>query len=216
MLRGYPHLDERQLLNDSKTEVLLIGSCQQLKDISLSGVIIGDSLIAPVTSVRDLGAVFDTNMTMVPQENTVCQSALYHIKNIGIIRTFLDRDSCERIVHTFVTSQLDLNNALLTGIAEDAVTELQKVQYIAAQMVTRIGMRDYITPVLKDLHWLPVHWRIEYKVLLLVNKTQHELAPNYILELLEPYRPSRTLRSATDSHLLLEPHDLLLLGRLGF
>ena len=68
-----------------------------------------------------------------------------------------------------------------------------------------MGVRDHITPVLKDLHWLPVHWRIQYKVLLLVYKTQHGLAPSYISQLLEPYRPSRVLRSATDSHLLLEP-----------
>ena len=139
-------------LNDSKTEVLLVGSRQQLKKISLSGVMVGDSLIAPVTLVRDLGAVFDTNVTMVPRVNTVCQSALYHIKNVGRIRGFLDRDSCEKIVHAFVTSPLDLNNALLTGIAKDAVTKLQKVQNIAARVVTRMGMRDHITPVLKDLH----------------------------------------------------------------
>ena len=109
------------------------------------------------------------------------------LKNISRIRRFLDRDSCERIVHAFVTSRLDLNNALLTGIAEDAVTKLQKVQNIAARVVTRMGVRDHITPVLKDLHWLPVHWRIQYKVLLLVHKTQHGLASNFISELLEPY-----------------------------
>ena len=67
-------------VNDSKTEVLLVGSGRQLKKISLSGVMVRDSLIAAVTSVRNLGAVFDTNMAMVPQVNAVCQSALYHIK----------------------------------------------------------------------------------------------------------------------------------------
>ena len=191
-------------LNDSKAEVLLVGSRQQLK-ISLFGAMDGDSHIAPATSVRDLGAVFGSNMTMVPQVNTVCQSAVYHIKNIGKIRRFLDRDSCKQIVHAFVTSRLYLNNALLTGIAEDAVTKLQKVQNIGGRVVTRVGVRDHITPVLKDLHWLPVHSRIQYKVLLLVYKTRHGLAPNYISELLELYRPSRALRSATDSHLLLNP-----------
>ena len=79
-------------LNDSKTEVLLIGSHRKLTKILLSGVMVSDSLIAAVTSVRNLGTVFDTNMTMVPQVNAVCQSALYHIKNIGSIRRFLDRD----------------------------------------------------------------------------------------------------------------------------
>ena len=53
-------------LNDDKTEVLLIGSRQQLSKIALPGVTVGESLIAPATAVRDLGAVFDTHMTMVP------------------------------------------------------------------------------------------------------------------------------------------------------
>ena len=145
------------MLNDSKTEVFLVSSHQQLKKSLLSGVMVGDFLVAPVTSVRDLGAVFDTNMTMVPQVTTICQSALYHIKNISRIRRFLDRDSCERTVHAFVTSRLDLNNALLTGTAEDAVTKLQKVQNIVARVVTCMCVRDHITLVLKDLHWLPVH-----------------------------------------------------------
>ena len=88
------------------------------------------------------------HMMMIPQVNVVCLSAMYHIKNIGKIRRFLDRESCERIVHAFVTSRLDLNNALLTGIAEDAVTKLQKVQNIEARVVTRMVVRDHITPVL--------------------------------------------------------------------
>ena len=113
-------------LNDGKTEVLLIGSRQQLSKIALPGVTIGESLIAPATTVRDLGAVFDMHMTMVPHVNTLAQSARYHIRNIGKIRRFLDRDSCEKIVHAFVTARLDLNNALLAGLPGDTVAKLQK------------------------------------------------------------------------------------------
>ena len=90
-------------LNDDKTEVLLIGSRQRLSKIALPGVTVGESLIAPATAVRDLGAVFDTYMTMVPQVNALSQSARYHIRNIGKIRRFVDRDSCEKIVHAFVS-----------------------------------------------------------------------------------------------------------------
>ena len=61
-------------LNDDKTEVLLIGSRQQLSKIALPGVTVGESLIAPATAVRDLGAVFDTYMTMVPHVNALSQS----------------------------------------------------------------------------------------------------------------------------------------------
>ena len=79
-------------LNDDKTEVLLIGSRQQLSKIALPGVTVGESLFAPATAVRDLGAVFDTHthMTMVPLVNALSQSARYHISNIGKIGRFLD------------------------------------------------------------------------------------------------------------------------------
>ena len=113
-------------LNDDKTEVLLIGSRRQLSKIALPGVTVGESLIAPSTAVRDLGAVCDTYMTIVPHVNALSQSTRYHIRNIGKIRRFVDRDSCEKIVHAFVTSRLDLNNALLAILLGDMVAKLQK------------------------------------------------------------------------------------------
>ena len=106
-------------LNNGKTEVLLIGSRQQLSKIAIPGVTVGESLIAPAISVRDLGAVFDTHKTMVPHVNAFSRSARYHIRNIGQTRRFIDRHSCEKIVHAFVTSRLDLNNALLAGLPRD-------------------------------------------------------------------------------------------------
>ena len=136
-------------LNDDKTEVLLIGSRQQLSKIALPGVTVGESSIAPATSVGDLGAVFHTHMTMVQHVNALSQSARYHIRNIGKIRRFLDCDSCEKIVHAFVTSRLDLNNALLAGLRGDTVATLQKCQNIATRVVTRslqpfrLGRKDW-------------------------------------------------------------------------
>ena len=129
---------------------------------------VGESLIAPGTTVRDLGAVFDMNMTMVLHVNVLAQFIRYHIRNIGKIRRFLDRDSCEKIVHAFVTSRLDLNNALLAGLPDDTVANLQKCQNIAARVVTRTRIRDHIKPVLMILRWLPVEQRIQYKLLIQV------------------------------------------------
>ena len=109
-------MDENQLskLNDGKTEVLLTGLRHLLLKISMPGVSVGKPLILPATTVRNLGAVFDTRMTLIPHVSALCQPARYHIRKVsGKIRRIPDRDSCERIVHAFVTSRLDLNNALL-------------------------------------------------------------------------------------------------------
>ena len=58
-------------------------------------------------------------------------------------------------------------------------------------------MKDHITPVLYNLHWLPVSFRIDFKVLLLVSKSLNGLAPFYITDSLSFYDLSQTLRSST-------------------
>ena len=79
------------------------------------------------------------------------------------------------------------------------------MQNAAARLVTRSKKADHITPVLKSLHWLPVHRRIEYKMLLLTFKTLHGLAPCYMRELLtQKANSARNLRS-NDMNLLLVP-----------
>ena len=72
---------------------------------------------------------------------------------------------------------------------------MQLVQNSAARLVRRISKRDHITPVLRDLHWLPVVARVEYKVALMAFKCMHGKAPGYLQDLIVPYVPPRTLRS---------------------
>ena len=66
------------------------------------------------------------------------------------------------------------------------------------------GDRRSMTAVLKQLHWLPVKYRIEYK-LLIVFRSLHELTPAYLTSLITPYVLHRALRSA-DRALLTVPH----------
>ena len=79
-----------------------------------------------------------------------------------------------------VTSRLDYSNGLLYGIPKFAVSILQSVQNSAARIVTKTAPREHITPVLEELHWLPVDRRIEYKMLLYAYKALNGLAPEYL------------------------------------
>ena len=74
---------------------------------------------------------------------------------------------------------------------------LQLVQNAAARMITKTRKREHITPVLASLHWLPVVFRIDFKILLLVFKALNGLAPSYLVECLPRYVPNRTLRSSS-------------------
>lgn len=83
------------------------------------------------------------------------------------------------------------------------------MQNAAARLVTGTRRFEHITPVLAALHWLPVKFRVDFKILLLTFKALHGLAPSYLTDLLKPYVPDRNLRSS-DSALLVVPKSRLI------
>ena len=89
----------------------------------------------------------------------------------------------ERLVHAFVTSHLDYCSCLFAGLPNSHLAPLQRIQNTAARLVTRTKKSEHITPVLQSLNWLSIHQRICFKVLLLVYKIYHKLAPAYLQDL---------------------------------
>ena len=100
-----------------------------------------------------------------------------------------------------VTSRLGHNNSLLSGVTETKIlVKLKKVQNAAAKLILRGKKRDHVTPLLKDLHWLPIPQRVIFKTGFLVYKTLHGDGPAYLHELLKPYTCGRGgMRSADDT-----------------
>ena len=132
---------------------------------------------------------------MVEHVDKICKTSYYHLRNISKIRKYITEETTEILVHAFVSSKLDYCNSLLYGLPKHMISSLQSVQNTAARIVTLTKKFDHITPVLIQLHWLPVHFRILFKVLLLVYKALNGMAPLYITELLSYRTCSRTLRS---------------------
>ncbi len=140
------------------------------------------------------------------------KSCLYHLRLLTKVKPFLSLKKFEMVMHVFVmvmhAFRLDYCNSLYIGAPQSCVSRLQLVQNAAARLL--YGKRKYesITPVLISLHWLPVKYRIDFKILLFVYKSLHNLAPQYLSDLLQPYTQSRVLRSA-DSALLQVPRARL-------
>ena len=126
----------------------------------------------------------------------ICGEANYHLRNISKIRKYLIQDSAQILIHAFISSKLDYCNSLLYGIPKYLVCRLQRVQNTAARIVTLTRKYDSITPIMFKLHWLPVHSRIIFKLLLLVYKALNGKAPSYISSLLSLRKCSRSLRSS--------------------
>lgn len=133
-------------------------------------------------------------LTFTPHIKHVVKTVFYHLKNIARVRPILSLANAKMLVHAFISSRIDYCHALLSGLPKKRTLHLQLLQNSAARVLTRTRRRAHITLVLKSLHWLPVSFRIAFKVLLMVFKYLNGLAPFYLLDLLLPYEPLRTLR----------------------
>ncbi len=104
----------------------------------------------------------------------VTKTAFLHLRNIAKLRNMLSVSDAEKLVHAFMTSRLDYCNALLGGCPASSINKLQIVQNTAARVLTRSRKYDHITPILQSLHWLPIKFRISYKILLLAYKALND------------------------------------------
>ncbi|KAL9954606.1 hypothetical protein ACROYT_G042170 [Oculina patagonica] len=175
--------DDKLMLNDDKTEFLIIGTERQLSRVSVDKIKIGQAVVSPVSSVRNLGTWFDSHLDMSTHVTKACASAFYYLYNIRHIRKYLSRESTERLVHAFITSRLDYCNSLLYGAPEHQIKKLQRVMNASARLVYRAPKYCHITPLLRELHWLPVRFRIDFKILLITFKILHGVAPSYLKDL---------------------------------
>lgn len=192
-------------LNDGKTEFLIIGTKQQLEKVNVDHLTVGTEKISPTTSVRNLGSWFDECFNMSLHISKACSSSYYYLHNIRQIRKYLTPVTTETLIHAFVTSRLDYCNSLLYGLPASSLHKLQKVQNTAARLIQLLPRFCHITPVLKDLHWLPIKFRIQYKICILTYKVIHNMAPVYLKEMIHLSSNSRYSLRSTDTILLKKP-----------
>ena len=184
-------------LNDDKTEFMVIGNPYQSAKVNVPQIRVGNTHVSPSSSVRNLGVMFDSALSMEDHITNVCKAAYISIRNIGRIRKYVNTSTAEMMVHAFITSRLDIGNSLLYGIPKSQLYKLQRIQNIAARIITYTKPNQHITPVLNDLHWLPVEQRIVFKLALFVHKILYSSAPAYLSQLTNVYEPMRKdLRSA--------------------
>ena len=203
-------------LNSDKKEVMLFSPKQSSHSIAHISVKVGDSIIEAKHSVRNLGTVLDSSMDMEAQVNSVCRASYAQLRKIGHIRRYLTDDATKSLVNSLVTSRLDYCNSLLNGIPSSLLNKLQIVQNTGARIISKTARRDHITPILRDLHWLPVKYRIQHKILTYTFKTLHGSSPKYLQKLITVNRPPRTLRSSDSLSLVVPKSRLVTYGNRSF
>ncbi len=184
-------------LNPSKTLVLWLGSRQQIAKVSVKEVNILSSIVPIVDTARDLGVVLDSQLSMSAHVTAVCRSAYSFLRQLRSVIRGLPIDAAKTLIQAFVSSRLDYCNAILFGITDRLLRRLQSVQNAAARLITGSRRCDHITPILRDLHWLPVRRRIDFKVATMVFRALHDRSPQYLASDCRPVTNNRQLRSST-------------------
>ena len=171
-------------LNEEKTELLDIGpyiSPVQYLDLG-QGI-----LIHPTDKAKNLGFMFDHQLNLDAQINTVSQICYINQRNLYRIGSKLPHELKVQLVYSNILCFLDYCNAVYSRLTESNLQKLQKIQNTAVRFIFGIcGKRrnDSISPYLKKLHFLPIRFRIKYKIALLVFKCINNLAPDYLKDLI--------------------------------
>ena len=109
------------------------------------------------------------------------------------------------MVHALVMGRVDYCNTLLYGLPKNNINKLQRLQNMGARLITNTPRFCHITPVLCQLHWLPIGVRIKFKVILTTVKAIHGLVPYYIQNLIEVYKENSSYNLRSNDELLLSP-----------
>ena len=120
--------------------------------------------IRPAASVLNLEVTFDENVNFKQHISKICRCCFYHIRDLRRIRRFISISVAKTIITALISSRLDYCNSLLYNTANKDIAKLQRVQNCFAWVVMRSPSFSRSVPLLKSLHWLPVHYRIIFKM----------------------------------------------------
>ena len=127
---------------------------------------------------------------------------------------FLIEHATRVLVHALVISRLDYCNSLYVNLPKCLIQRLQSVMNCAARIILKCGGEDSVTLACKQLHWLPIEYRIKFKLSCIVYKCLNRTAPEYLSDMLHPARASRT--RASRENLLLVPKTNMKFGDRAF
>ena len=126
---------------------------------------------------------------------------MLNFTKIKVIRPSLNATTCITLVLMLCISHLDYSNATLYRITKKLLQKCQRIQNMCAKFLLNKHKYDSATECLKQLQWLPIDQQIQYKILVITQKSLNGNAPKYIQALKEKQAPRRSLRSRSSGRL---------------
>ena len=138
------------------------------------------------------------------------KSCFYHIRSFRQIRSAMDHPTAVSVALALVSSHLDYANSILPGCPQKHIARLQRAQNALARVVSQQGyhISSSVGLLLEQLHWLPVEWRIRFKLATLTYKALHSGLPPYLADLLHYHKTTRPTRLSSTQPLSVPRYNL--------
>jgi hypothetical protein len=183
-------------LNDSKTEIIILGSPNNIKKCAAqSNIIINDVTISPNVIIRDLGVWLDSSLNFKTHVNKVCAKSYAHLRLVNRVRRLVPPHLHAMLLHSLVLSHVNYCPTVLFGATDLVLNKLQAVLNATLRAATGLKKSDHISTEMKDHKWLSIKQRITHRVASLVFNTLKTKRPSYLYTLLEHREPVMNLRS---------------------
>ena len=135
-----------------------------------------------LNAVRDLGVLLDSEMSMQRHIGKVTNVCFYQLRTLRQIRNYVSRTVMAQLVMSLVITRIDYCNSVLAGLPVWTLASLQRVQNAASLLVLNLDRRTHISPA-QQLHWLPVMYRVTFKIATLMHQILHKRCPSYPVDL---------------------------------
>jgi hypothetical protein len=164
-------LRSRQLkMNPRKTEFIVLGRRVMISKVYAQPpkLLINNHEIVAKSSVRDLGLIIDSCLTMEPQANNACRIAFLYLRNISRHRIYLDKHATKMLVNAFVLGRIFYCSSLLFCITKKVEKKFQRVIHYAVRLVGLLKRRDNVSSIMNKEHWLSIREQINKRIASLV------------------------------------------------
>ena len=143
-------------------------------------VVCQHSIVLPQCPISVFISTVSSPCRIMWRQCAVRHSCFFQLSQLRTIRSSLTTDAAKTLAQAFVGGRLDYCNSILYGVSEELLRRRQSIQNAAARFITGTRKYDHITPVLRNLHWLPVRQRIIFKIATLMYRCLNRLAPSYL------------------------------------
>ena len=173
-----------QKLNEDKTKFMLIGSKKKLKTLknshNLNFLTLNGHQVKLQSSLKDLGIFIDENLTCNKQINILVKSCNNQLQNLYVIKKYLTRKCLKMLVVNQILSRIDYCNSIYVNLPRYQLRKIQMCMNKSARLIHGARFVDRVTPLLMDLHWLPIKARIMFKICCQVKKVLLTGKPHYL------------------------------------